>query len=50
MPDLMPYAMGCFYGLTWFGVARAAVATRRVIQRDRSTRVIVMRLARWRDC
>ena len=49
MPDLVPL-LGCLYGLAWFGVARAAVEARRMIRRDRESREVVMRLARWRDC
>ena len=50
MSDLAPFQLGSLYGLFWVVVARLAVEMWRVGQRVRTSRVVVMRLWRWRDC
>ena len=50
MSDLAPFQLGSLYGLFWVGVARLAVEIWRVNQRARASRMVVMRLWRWRDC
>jgi hypothetical protein len=50
MPDLAPYQLGSIYGLFWMGIARLAVEMWRANQRARTSRVVVTRLWRWRDC
>jgi hypothetical protein len=50
MSDLAPFQLGSLYGLLWVVVARLAVEMWRVSQRVRASRVVLMRLWRWRDC
>jgi len=48
--DSIPAWFMPLYWMLWLGVARVAVAIRRVNRRERTRRELVMRLWRWKDC
>jgi hypothetical protein len=53
MPELTSLGSVTLYSVAWVGVARLAVEAYRMNQRGRrirTSREIVMRLSRWRDC
>ena len=53
MPEVIPFWFTPLYGLMWAGVARLAVEIWRVNRRGRrarTSRQMLMRLSRWKQC